>query len=38
MKDFTMRTSLIVGDEDIDKLEKSNVIVFGVGGVGSFAT
>ena len=38
MKDFTMRTSLIVGDEGIDKLEKSNVIVFGVGGVGSFAT
>lgn len=38
MKDFTMRTSLIVGDEGIDKLEKSDVIVFGVGGVGSFAT
>ena len=38
MKDFTMRTSFIVGDEGIDKLEKSNVIVFGVGGVGSFAT
>ncbi|WP_334309297.1 ThiF family adenylyltransferase, partial [Terrisporobacter sp.] len=32
-----MRTSLIVGDEGINKLENSNVIVFGVGGVGSFA-
>ena len=36
-KNFTMRTSLIVGDEGIEKLRKSNVIVFGVGGVGSFA-
>ncbi|WP_270941378.1 tRNA threonylcarbamoyladenosine dehydratase [Romboutsia lituseburensis] len=36
-KNFTMRTSLIVGDEGIEKLKKSNVIVFGVGGVGSFA-
>ena len=38
MSDFTMRTSLIVGDEGIEKLSKSNVIIFGVGGVGSFAT
>ena len=38
MKDFTMRTGLIVGDEGINKLKNSNVIVFGVGGVGSFAT
>ena len=37
MKEFTMRTSLIVGDEGINKLQSSNVIVFGVGGVGSFA-
>ena len=36
-KNFTMRTGLIIGDEGIDKLKKSNVIVFGVGGVGSFA-
>ena len=34
---FTTRTSLIVGDEGIEKLKNSNVIVFGVGGVGSFA-
>lgn len=38
MSNFTMRTSLIVGDEGIEKLNKSNVIIFGVGGVGSFAT
>ena len=38
MSDFTMRTSFIVGDEGIEKLSKSNVIIFGVGGVGSFAT
>ena len=38
MSDFTMRTSLFVGDEGIEKLSKSNVIIFGVGGVGSFAT
>ena len=37
MKNFTTRTSLIVGDEGINKLKNSNVIVFGVGGVGSFA-
>ena len=37
MKEFTMRTSLIIGDEGINKLQNSNVIVFGVGGVGSFA-
>ncbi|MGL5692596.1 MAG: tRNA threonylcarbamoyladenosine dehydratase [Peptostreptococcaceae bacterium] len=36
-KDFKMRTSLIVGEDGIEKLNKSNVIVFGVGGVGSFA-
>ena len=36
-KNFTTRTSLIIGDEGINKLKNSNVIVFGVGGVGSFA-
>jgi tRNA A37 threonylcarbamoyladenosine dehydratase len=34
---FATRTSLIVGDDGIEKLKNSNVIVFGVGGVGSFA-
>ena len=32
-----IRTGLIIGDEGINKLKDSNVIVFGVGGVGSFA-
>ena len=36
-KNFTTRTSLIIGDEGVEKLKNSNVIVFGVGGVGSFA-
>ncbi|MDB0438199.1 tRNA cyclic N6-threonylcarbamoyladenosine(37) synthase TcdA [Clostridioides difficile] len=33
---FTTRTSFLVGDDGIEKLKNSNVIVFGVGGVGSF--
>lgn len=32
------RTELIVGNEGIEKLRNSKVIVFGVGGVGSFTT
>lgn len=36
-KNFATRTSLIVGDDGIERLKNSNVIVFGVGGVGSFA-
>ena len=36
-KNFTTRTSLIIGDEGLEKLKNSSVIVFGVGGVGSFA-
>ncbi|SJS74896.1 tRNA threonylcarbamoyladenosine dehydratase [Clostridioides difficile] len=35
-KNFTTRTSFLVGDDGIEKLNNSNVIVFGVGGVGSF--
>ena len=31
-KNFTTRTSLIIGDEGVDKLKNSSVIVFGVGG------
>ncbi|HBF2331505.1 TPA: tRNA threonylcarbamoyladenosine dehydratase, partial [Clostridioides difficile] len=33
---FTTRTSFLVGDDGIKKLNNSNIIVFGVGGVGSF--
>ncbi len=36
-KNFKTRTGLIIGNEGLDKLKNSNVIVFGVGGVGSFA-
>ena len=36
-KNFKMRTGLIIGNEGLDKLKQANVIVFGVGGVGSFA-
>ena len=36
-KNFTTRTGLIIGQDGIEKLKNSNVIVFGVGGVGSFA-
>ncbi|VHO45307.1 molybdenum cofactor biosynthesis [Clostridioides difficile] len=33
---FTTRTSFLVGDDGIEKLNNSNIIVFGVGEVGSF--
>ncbi|MEG2789597.1 MAG: tRNA threonylcarbamoyladenosine dehydratase [Romboutsia sp.] len=36
-KNFSTRTGLIIGDEGLEKLKNSNVIIFGVGGVGSFA-
>lgn len=36
-KNFTTRTGLIIGEDGVEKLKNSNVIVFGVGGVGSFA-
>lgn len=32
-----LRTQLLVGETGIDALQKAHVIVFGVGGVGSFA-
>lgn len=37
-KKFTTRTALIIGEENINKLEQSNILVIGIGGVGSFAT
>lgn len=36
-KNFTTRTGLIIGEDGVAKLKEKNVIVFGVGGVGSFA-
>lgn len=32
------RTELLIGDEGLVKLQKSNILLFGVGGVGSYAT
>ena len=36
MNEAFVRTGLIVGEEGLDKLKNSKVMVFGVGGVGSF--
>ena len=33
---FTMRTNLLIGEKGMEKLKNSNVLVIGVGGVGSF--
>ncbi|HLR21900.1 MAG TPA: tRNA threonylcarbamoyladenosine dehydratase [Tissierellaceae bacterium] len=38
MSNKFQRTELLLGKEAMDKLEKSTVAVFGVGGVGSYAT
>ncbi len=37
MMDREKRTSLVVGDDGIEKLNNASVIIFGVGGVGGFA-
>ena len=34
---FTARTALILGEDGINKLRNSHVLVIGVGGVGSFS-
>ncbi len=36
MFDFTQRTEVLIGSENVKKLENSSVLVFGVGGVGSY--
>ena len=36
MSDQFLRTELLIGKECIEKLSKAKVIVYGVGGVGSF--
>lgn len=30
------RTKLLIGDKGIEKIEKAKVIIFGIGGVGSY--
>lgn len=36
MKDIYERTSILIGDENLRKLNNSNVCILGVGGVGSY--
>ena len=36
MDERFIRTSLVIGEENIDRLSQSSVAVFGVGGVGGF--
>lgn len=37
MNDIFLRTRMILGDEAMDRLSRSHVAVFGLGGVGSYA-
>ena len=37
MAEWTERTALLFGDQGMEKLAKANVLIVGVGGVGSFA-
>lgn len=36
MKEQFVRTSMVLGEAAIEKLEKSHVIIFGIGGVGGY--
>lgn len=36
MNEFYQRTRALIGDESLEKIKKSHVAVFGVGGVGGF--
>ena len=33
---WNSRTELLIGKENLEKLSKSKIIVYGIGGVGSF--
>lgn len=37
MANWLERTELLIGEESIDKLKKSHVLIVGLGGIGSFA-
>lgn len=37
-ENWNSRTKLLIGKENVEKLEKAKVIIYGIGGVGSFAT
>lgn len=36
MNEIYQRTSMLIGEDAVKKLKKSHIIIFGVGGVGSF--
>ena len=36
MKNQFTRTELLIGKQNVEKLKNSKVIVYGIGGVGSF--
>jgi len=36
MKDYFSRTSLLIGDDAIQKLKNKHIAIFGIGGVGSY--
>ena len=36
MSDWLTRTELLLGNDELNKIKKSSVIIFGIGGVGSF--
>ena len=36
-EDFLTRTRILLGDEKVEKIRKSRFVLFGVGGVGSYA-
>ncbi|MCG8481796.1 MAG: tRNA threonylcarbamoyladenosine dehydratase [Clostridia bacterium] len=37
MRDIYQRTAILIGEENLNKLTKSHVAVFGIGGVGGYA-
>lgn len=36
MEEWNTRTKLLIGSENVEKLEKTKILIYGVGGVGSF--
>ena len=38
MGESLLRTRMLIGDEKLKKLKESTVLIFGLGGVGGFAT
>ena len=37
MEERKLRTAMLIGEEAVEALKNSSVLLFGVGGVGSFA-